>query len=241
MDPKVTIIIPFYNCSYVDQAIESALSQTYPNIEIIVVDDGSFLYRNKINPYLKKIKLIRKQNGGTATALNEGLKAAQGEYIAWLSSDDLYLPDRIKQQMAFMQKNNIDASFSNYACIDEKGSITTPWSGPRLTAQHEVPKTLAIYNLINGCTILFKKSIFTKYGYFNPVFRYTQDYEMWMRLITSGLKIYYYDDALTHFRQHDLSGTKKHAIEMAHEINLIEAYYRPKLIELIFTKLSADQ
>ncbi|WP_394514565.1 glycosyltransferase family A protein [Priestia aryabhattai] len=89
---KVSIIIPFYNCSYIDQAIQSALNQTYQDIEIIVVNDGSSKFNEKITPYLDRILYIEKENGGTASALNLGIKNATGEYFAWLSSDDIFLP-----------------------------------------------------------------------------------------------------------------------------------------------------
>ena len=70
MLPKVSIIIPFYNDSYIDQAVVSALYQTYPNIEIIVVDDGSTQHQYRLAPYLSRIIYLGKANGGTASALN---------------------------------------------------------------------------------------------------------------------------------------------------------------------------
>ena len=73
MGPKVSIIIPFYNCPYVDQAIKSALDQTYENIEIVVIDDGSTNYTEKSMPFKDKIIYIRKENGGIATALDRWL------------------------------------------------------------------------------------------------------------------------------------------------------------------------
>lgn len=101
---KVSIIIPFYNCQYVEKAIESALNQTYQNIEVIVVDDGSTKYIERITPYLDSIHYIQKKNGGTASALNTGIRYATGEYFAWLSSDDLFKPDKISKQLKFMKR-----------------------------------------------------------------------------------------------------------------------------------------
>jgi len=75
-EPKVSVIIPFYNCSYVDLAIQSVLNQSYPNIELIVVDDGSTLWLEKLTPFRDRIIYIQKDNGGTASALNKGIEVA---------------------------------------------------------------------------------------------------------------------------------------------------------------------
>ena len=73
MMPTVTIVIPFYNCQYIQQALESAVQQTYPAVEIIVVDDGSTQYSHLIAPYMNRVYYMGKSNGGTASALNHGI------------------------------------------------------------------------------------------------------------------------------------------------------------------------
>lgn len=102
--PKVSVVIPLYNCPYVDQAVESVLAQSYPDIELIVVDDGSTLYTEKLAPYRDRILYIRKQNGGTGSALNMGIKAASGNYFAWLSADDRFHPHKIQRQMQELRR-----------------------------------------------------------------------------------------------------------------------------------------
>lgn len=234
MKPKVSIIIPFYNCSYVDQAVESALNQTYPNTEIIVVDDGSTVFTEKIYPFWEKIKYIRKVNGGTATAINAGIQAATGEYIAWLSSDDLFLPEKISRQMEFMQNNQSEISFTNYHVINQNNEIVIPFCGRRLGHMvNDIYQDFLKFNVVNGCTVIMKKAIFEKVGYFNPLLRYTQDYEMWFRLLVNGHKMYYLDEALIKFRQHNESGTSKYRPEMLKEMNVVEKIYRPKLRDFI--------
>jgi teichuronic acid biosynthesis glycosyltransferase TuaG len=233
MGPKVSIIIPFYNCSFVDQAIQSALNQTYKNIEIILVDDGSTIFTEKITPFKGKIGILRKENGGTATALNYGIHAATGEYIAWLSSDDYFLPDKLSKQMSFMLNHNADASFTNYDIINENNQVLIPWCGMRFSNFKDVYSAFLLYNVVNGCTVVMKKDIFERIGYFNPSYRYTHDYEMWFRLLVNGYKIYYLDDTLTKFRIHEDSGTKKYQAEMKKEMAIIESHYRPILAEYI--------
>ncbi|KAB7671178.1 glycosyltransferase [Bacillus sp. B1-b2] len=237
MNPKVSIIIPFYNCSYVQQAIQSAKQQTYKNIEIIVVDDGSTKEIDKLERYKNDIVYLRKANGGTATALNHGIEHATGEYIAWLSSDDFFMPDKIAKQLKFMLANSYDASFTNYDIIDKNNHVITPCNSQRFTTITEVYKSYLNTNIINGCTIMLKKDLFKKFGKFNEVFKYTHDYEMWFRLLVNGIPIHYYDDSLTKFRTHDESGTSKYQHEMLNEMKLIESYYRPKMIQYIICNL----
>ncbi|MRX74258.1 glycosyltransferase [Bacillus lacus] len=230
MFPKVSIIIPFYNCSYVQQAVESALNQTYPNIEVIVVDDGSFKHAYKLRPYLKDITYVRKANGGTATALNLGISRAKGDYIAWLSSDDYFLPEKIERQMAFMKERNADFSFTNYHYIDKDENILIPWCGKRFTNDYrEVYLYFLQGNPVNGCTILVKKSILEEVGEFDPSCRYTHDYDMWFRLLLSGCHMHYLDEVLIHFRTHEEAGTSKFQPQIQEEILMLETKYRPLL------------
>ena len=131
--PLVSVIIPTYKRSdYLIRALNSVLMQSYSNIEIVIVDDNDpgSEYRKKtkekINNYkdLAKIQYIENlKNLGGALARNEGIKAAQGEYVAFLDDDDIFLKDKIKHQMEFMLLNKLDLSFSNVAIVNEKGKI----------------------------------------------------------------------------------------------------------------------
>jgi glycosyltransferase involved in cell wall biosynthesis len=108
-NPLVSIVIPVYNGSnYLSEAIDSALSQTYKNIEIIVVNDGSNdngKTRDIALSYGEKIRYFEKENGGVATALNLGIREMRGEYFSWLSHDDVYYPDKIETQVEYINKS----------------------------------------------------------------------------------------------------------------------------------------
>src|SRR5688500_7068290 len=101
--PRVSVVIPVYNgANYLAQAIDSALAQTYPDGEVVVVDDGSTDERATeriARGYGHRIRYIRKENGGVATALNAGIEAMTGDYFSWLSHDDMYLPDKVALQV----------------------------------------------------------------------------------------------------------------------------------------------
>ena len=126
MEKKVTIIIPVYNGSnYVREAIDSALAQTYKNIEILVVNDGSTdegATRDICLSYGDKITYYEKENGGVSTALNLGIEKMTGDYFSWLSHDDLYYPDKIEKQMKELEKYDENTIlYSNVDLIDLNG------------------------------------------------------------------------------------------------------------------------
>ena len=106
-NPKVSIVIPVYNGSnYLKDAIDSALSQTYNNLEIIVVNDGSNdegKTKAIAEPYGNKIIYLEKENGGASSALNLAIKKMTGDYFSWLSHDDMYYPNKISRQVEELQ------------------------------------------------------------------------------------------------------------------------------------------
>src|SRR6478609_1107462 len=156
---KVSVIVPFFNCPFISHALDSLLNQTYNDIEIIVINDGSTQYKEKIIPYLDKIIYTEKENGGTASALNVGIKLATGDYICWLSSDDIYYPQKIALQLEFMIINNALFSHTNYYAINAKGNIITPPIGFHPSSKLEVLKQMSKGNIINGCSTMINKNV----------------------------------------------------------------------------------
>jgi glycosyltransferase involved in cell wall biosynthesis len=231
--PKVSIIIPVYNCPYVDQAIQSALHQTYGNTEVIVVDDGSTKHLDKMDPYLKRIKYIRKENGGTASALNMGIRKATGEYFAWLSSDDLYDRDKIGKQLTFMRNMNADVSYGAYYLINGEGNkITERNVGVSFPTRLQFIQKMRQGCIINGCTVMMKKKIFEEIGLFNEELGSTQDYDMWLRVLQK-YHFYYFNEPLVFYRVHDSMGSKTHAERQTREIRDLQRRYFIPLKQLI--------
>ena len=187
-NPKVSIIIPVYNGSnYLRDAIDSAIAQTYKNIEIIIINDGSTdngATERIAKSYGKKIRYFKKKNGGVATALNLGIKKMTGEYFSWLSHDDVYMPYKIKKQIKFLrkQKDKDIILYSDYKLIDENGKhLATS------ILDHEMLEDKPIYALlrgsVNGITMLIPHSCLEKYGDFDETLRCTQDYDMWYKML----------------------------------------------------------
>jgi len=125
MSSLISIITPSYNSSkYIEKTIDSVISQTYKKWEMIIIDDASPDKANEIiKEYCKKdsrIKLIHlERNMGPANARNEGIKQARGKYIAFLDSDDIWLPTKLEKQVKFMQDNNLALTCSSYYTINE--------------------------------------------------------------------------------------------------------------------------
>ena len=128
MNPLVSIITPTFNSQeFIKQSIDSILDQTYKNWELVLVDDASTDNTIKvINSYISKhpnIYLIKNTtNQGAGVSRNKGIKAAKGDFIAFLDADDLWLPHKLETQIELMLKNNLDVCFSSYDLMDEVGN-----------------------------------------------------------------------------------------------------------------------
>lgn len=193
-NPKVSIIIPVYNGSkYLSEAIDSALEQTYKNIEIIVINDGSDdggKTRNIALSYEDKITYIEKENGGVSTALNLGIKNMTGDYFSWLSHDDLYEPNKLLMQVEEIKKHEENTIlYSNYSLVDEKTNFIRD-----VILNHDEynKKPLdSIINMdINGITLLIPRKAFDDCGLFDENLRCVQDYDLWLKMMKKYIFIH---------------------------------------------------
>jgi glycosyltransferase involved in cell wall biosynthesis len=235
-NPKVSIVIPFYNCPYVDQAIESALNQSYSNIQVIVVDDGSTKYGEKIAPFLSRIRYIKKGNGGTATALNMGVQNATGEYFTWLSSDDLYDKFKVEKQVAFMKERAADVSYGNYVKIDANNQVISGPAGIGPLTRIQFLEKMRKGCIVNGCTVMLKMELFKDVGLFCPSLPYTHDYDLWLKLLEK-FHFFYLEEPLVKRRIHQEMGTKKYEKEISQEILFVRRKYAKKINNLIRREL----
>lgn len=210
-NPKVSIIIPVYNWgNYLIEAIESALNQSYNNIEIIVINDWSndnWITENIAKSYWDKIKYIKKENWWVSSALNTWIKNMTWEYFSWLSHDDLYFPNKIEAQITFLSKiKNRDSVIvnSDYCHIDNNWKILKEIMLNKLVENSDIidlilNKKYPIY----WCSLLIKKDIFEKIWLFNLKLKCTQDYDMWLRILNSNFEIKHLSKVLSKYRRHD--------------------------------------
>lgn len=213
-NPKVSIIIPVYNGSdFLAQAIDSALAQTYKNIEILVINDGSNddgETERLAMSYGDKISYFFKPNGGVASALNMGILKMTGEYFSWLSHDDLYTKDKIEKQIRALTKFEKGVViYSNYSMFtkDPKNSIPVYLKGVHST---NFRYWITIENKLHGCTLLIPKIAFEKVGSFNENLRTTQDYDLWFRM-AKEFNFVHIPEILVKARSHADQGSHKMA------------------------------
>lgn len=205
--PKVSIVIPVYNgANYMREAIDSALTQTYGNIEVIVVNDGS---RDNgetdriARSYGDLILYFEKTNGGVATALNLGIEKMTGEYFSWLSHDDVYEPKKIEEQVRLLceQADKQCVIFSRYRTINEAGERLHDYFFPSDICNNLLGLLSIETELtLNGCTLLIPSEVLRK-NRFDEKLRYTQDYDLWLKLCEK-VPFVYIDKCLVLSRQH---------------------------------------
>ncbi|MDD7602491.1 MAG: glycosyltransferase [Firmicutes bacterium] len=224
--PLVSIIIPVYNGSvYMRQAIDSALNQTYPNIEVIVVNDGSEddgkTERIAIS-YGSRIKYFHKENGGVSSALNLGIKMMKGEYFSWLSHDDLYEPRKIEEQVLSLQGKAKCVSICNTKTIDKSSNVVAIRENRYKVSNMSGEEALMYITKYgaNGCSLLIPKKAFKEAGLFNEELKYCQDILMWWKIFLSGYGLTFIDYIGVSYRVHStqVTQTKKALFKFDAEI-----------------------
>lgn len=205
VQPKISIIMPTYNRSdYICEAIESALGQTYDNIELIVIDDGSTDgTRKQLEKYSsdRRFKYMRQENQGQSIARNKGLKMAEGEFIAFLDSDNIWLPGKLERQVEIMNKNqSFDIFYGDGILIDEKGAEVSRENMSRYSGN--ITRHLIKDNCVSMNTTLTRKKCFDELGGMSEEVRAGDDYELWLRLSTK-FKFYYTPEYFVRYRVMD--------------------------------------
>lgn len=213
---QVSIIIPVYKAEkYIEATLQSVLNQTYKNLEILIIDDGSPDGSREICQRFTdpRIKIISQKNRGLAGARNTGIRHAQGEYLAFLDADDLWLPEKIEKHIAHLEsRSDVGVSFSPSAFIDEIGQ---PLGIYQITKLKDItPLDLLCRTPIgNGSAAVFRREVLEEiqflanlYGfeedcYFDEHFRESEDVECWLRIaIQTNWKIEGIPQALTLYR-----------------------------------------
>lgn len=237
--PKVSIVIPVYNGSdYLREAIDSSLAQTYPNLEIVVVNDGSrddgATERIALS-YGDKIRYFSKENGGVASALNTAIEKMSGEYFSWLSHDDLYTPDKVEAQISALagaEDRDRVVAYSDFAVFTDDPNRVRDVRLPDVPPE-SFRYFLAADSVLHGCTLLIPKRAFDECGIFNEKLRTTQDYELWFRF-SEKFRFMRVPAVLVKGRHHENQGTNRMKATVLAECNalLIDFIRKLSLAEL---------
>lgn len=212
-NPLVSIVIPVYNgADFMREAIDSALNQTYENIEVLVVNDGSSdggKTAETARSYGNKIRYFEKENGGVSSAVNLGIKNMRGEYFSWLSHDDVYLPGKIEHQMELLKQFSFDDSImamcrADFIDADSNVIRDTKSSTKEISLLNWKD---ALIRLIKdgcfiGCNLLIPKKAFYEIAFFDESLRYIQDFWMWIQLFSNKYSLLCGMDIDVHSRVH---------------------------------------
>lgn len=241
---KVSIVIPVYNTEqYVEECIQSALNQTYKNIEVIVVNDGSTDNSLQIiRKYSDRIKIINKENGGTATALNAGIKALTGEWFKWISADDVLYENATEIQVEAAKKLGDDAKDSIFCTdvdlIDSTGKKIGEYVEPRYNNLDLFERNAILLDRFvgNATTCFIHKSMFDRFGLFNEEIGFQEDYEFYLRVcFLHNCRIFLIPKITSKYRIHENQTQKKLAKQQKNEY--IGLQNTKKIQEMILNQL----
>lgn len=241
MTDLVSIVIPAYNAAnYLAEAIDSALKQTYKNIEIIVVNDGSSddgATKRVVESFGNKIRYFEKQNGGCASALNYGIEQMRGTWFSWLSHDDLYLPTKIETLLNLVSRYSLNPETTVLGCNDlimgPSGKLSANLFNNTIgimTPDKAFGETLN-KKTFNGCGLLIPKKVLDNIGGFRTDYKHLLDRELWMRIAAKGYSYCYADDALVVSRVHNQQITVKAQDSLYQEEELLINEYIPVIVE----------
>jgi glycosyltransferase involved in cell wall biosynthesis len=227
--PHVSVIIPVYNAQgYVGEAVRSVVAQTYPDLEIVVVDDAST--DSSVAEVLRvddrRVRLLRNRpKGGQSRARNIGLEAARGHYVALLDADDTALPERIARQVAYLDRHeSVGLLGTSYRYLDQAGALQGAFHVPENPTR--ILLRLLVSNPIGTSTIMMRREVLDVAGGFDPDFVFAEDLEYWGR-VALATRIAQIDAPLTAYRVHEGSlssatpnATAADAVAHAHQNNV---------------------
>ena len=218
---KASIIIPVYNAErYLDECIRSALDQTWSDIEVIAVDDGSTDSSPEVlKGYADRIRVVSKPNGGTASALNAGISHMTGDWFKWLSADDLLRPRAIEllADASARYKNRLHIVYGGLDVIDGSGrKIGEGYRGGtgRLT---DFERNVRLLDAFYGSAVaaMIPAEVFAAAGMFDERIGFDEDYEFWLRCcLLHGATLRGIDDTVAAWRKHDEQITARRRAEL---------------------------
>ncbi len=248
--PLVTVILSAYNHEeYVEECLKSIVEQTYSNLQILVYNDGSKDNTGKvIEDFIKnqdkKIEYISKDNEGLCKTLNKGLDRAEGQYIAIIASDDIWLPNKIEEQVNFLENNqNIGLVFSDAYFIRGNARTEEKYTqykkGLSRHFEHSVQKrnlyeALLVENFVIAITVMVRKECFERVGQFDGSLKF-EDYDMWLR-ISKNYPFGFLDKPLAYYRMHETNVSNDAFFMLKGALQAIKKQYKENPLKKRYIK-----
>jgi glycosyltransferase involved in cell wall biosynthesis len=203
--PTVSVIIPAYNAAkYIGEAVNSVFAQTFTSHEIIVINDGSNdtdELERELKRYPPSLRYIKQDNRGAAAARNTGLRAAAGEFVAFLDADDTWFPDFLEKQVEFLKRNNADLVYADALLSGNSPLAGRSFMQVEPSRGEVTPENLlAIKVTVLTSTVLARKEPILKAGLFDEALRRGQDFDLWLRLAKRGARFAYHREVVANHR-----------------------------------------
>ena len=217
MSPTVSVIIPAFNdAQHIRQSIQSVLAQTFEDWDLIVVDDGSTDETAAVAGSFSdsRIRCVRQQNGGQASARNTGITNTHGEFVAFLDADDLWLPEKLDRQIEIAHQTGAGIVYCDgYVFFDSGNDERSDFFAivPGLNDGATMVTLLYQYNRIATLSAMVSRNVIESVGLFDEsrLFQNCEDYELWLRLARAGHTFYGMPDKLMRYRRHGSSTTHR--------------------------------
>lgn len=192
--PLISVVIPAYNAAaYLPATLDSVLLQNFSNYEIIVVNDGSPdtpELEKALQPYFGKLRYIKQENRGPSSARNTGIRAARGKYVAFLDSDDIWLPKHLANQMAMLESNpSLGLVYANGVQIRDERPIGVSFDRTPQSLPVNFDSLLREQSTVNTSSAVVSRDALVKAGMFDEQFRRCEDYDLWLRLAAAGVRM----------------------------------------------------
>ena len=226
LQPLISVVIPAYNAEqFLDETLESVLSQTYENWECIIVNDGSTDNTESVaKKWCEKdsrFRLTDKENGGLSSARNWGIKESKAEYIAFLDADDILTPDSLEVRINVLIEQNVDLVATKLQHFTDKLPKVSKNNARQdvLYYAKEGLTQLMAFNKVTPSTVLCKKSVMDEVGGFTW-HKKAEDLHCWLKVLFAGYKIYRIDETLLLYRlvENSMSSTDRNCSKEVFEI-----------------------
>jgi glycosyltransferase involved in cell wall biosynthesis len=239
--PKVSVVIPAYNAiTYLPKTLESVLRQTFADFEVLIINDGSSdcILQWSASVRDPRVKLISQENQGLSGARNTGITQAQGEYIAFLDADDLWMPTKLEKQVLCLEDNPVVGLVYTWTILIDEADKPTGGECSYHIEGNVWEQIIVINPVSNGSTPIVRRCCFETVGLFARDLSGTADWDMWIRL-ASRYTFAVVKEPLTLYRQHSQNMHKNCQHMLADARIVIERAFQSVPLELLYLRSRA--